>query len=177
MAVVKSTPAEQPLEELLDQMQPRLRATFSRFRVPFEDAEDLLQQTLLTYLHKKEGIHDLERWLLGALRNRCLMYWRTRRRQVYRSVDTALLEAVAEPRQPAQETADLIYDLEKAVDRLPERCQALLNLRYRLGLDPPETAERMGYRPSSIYKVLDRCLAALTRDLVDSGLIDEKHAR
>jgi hypothetical protein len=30
----------------------------------------------------------------------------------------------------------------------------------------------MGYRTSSIYKVIERCLAALTRELVASGLLE-----
>ena len=176
MAVVKSS-ADHCLEELLGRLQPRLRAVFSRFRVPVEDAEDLLQQALLTYLHKKEGVQNPERWLLGTLRNRCLMYWRERRRCLYHNVDMALLEVMAEPRPPEQEAADLSHDVRKAVARLPERCQALLGLRYRLGYEPPEAAERMGYSASGIYKTLDRCLASLTRQLVASGLIDEKRIR
>jgi RNA polymerase sigma factor (sigma-70 family) len=173
MAVLKSPAPEEPIEALLERIQPRLRSTFSRFRIPIEDAEDLLQQSLLTYLHKRDTIHDPERWLLGTLKNRCLMYWRSRRRRLYRTVDTAILESVAEPRRPAQETNDLLHDLESVVGHLPERCQALLRLRYRLGCEPPEAARRMGYRTSSIYKVLERCLAALTRELVASGLLEK----
>jgi DNA-directed RNA polymerase specialized sigma24 family protein len=101
------------------------------------------------------------------------MYWRSRRRRLYRTVDTAILESVAEPRRPAQETADLLHDLESVVANLPTRCQDLFRLRYRLGCEPPEAARRMGYRTSSIYKVIERCLAALTRELVASGLLEK----
>lgn len=176
MAALKRPSDDRPLEELLERLQPRLKAVLARFRIPFEDAEDLLQQTLLTYLHKRDNIHDPERWILGTIRNRCLMYWRARRRSLYRTVDSAILESVAEPRQPAQEIGDLCRDLEGVITQLPERCQALLRLRYRLGCKPPEAADRLGYRKSGIYKILERCLAALTRQLVARGLVEERRS-
>ena len=62
---------EELLEEILEDLQPRIRSVFSRFRIPPHDAEDVLQQTLLTYLYKRDSIYDPKRWLMGALRNRC----------------------------------------------------------------------------------------------------------
>ena len=42
-------------------------------------------------------------------------------------------------------------------------------LRYGLGYRSREVADLLGYQPSSIRKVTSRCIAALTRELVDSG--------
>ncbi len=173
MAVAKRPEVEVPLEGVLERLQPRVRGVFARFRVPREDAEDLLQQALLTYLHKKDTIKDTERWLLGTLRNRCLMYWRGRRRRIYRTVDTAILESVAEPRPPAQEIGDAFRDLEAVINELPPRCRTLLKLRYRLGCEPPEAADRLGYSHKSIYKVMERCFARLTRKLIEAGLLED----
>jgi DNA-directed RNA polymerase specialized sigma24 family protein len=50
------------------------------------------------------------------------------------------------------------------------RCRSLLQLRFRLGYEPPEVAERLGYRASSIGKITTRCLAALSRELFAAGL-------
>lgn len=177
MGSVKQPAAEESLEELLDRVQPRLQATLARYRIPFEDAEDLLQQALLTYLHKQASIQEPESWLIGTLRNRCLMYWRTRRRALYESVDTAILESLAESQRPSQEAAHLERDLENVLSGLPYRCRALFHLRYHVGLEPAEAAEKLGYRTSGIYKILERCLAALTRSLVAMGLVEERHAR
>jgi DNA-directed RNA polymerase specialized sigma24 family protein len=58
------------------------------------------------------------------------------------------------------------------IDRLPPRCQAILQLRYRLGYDAAEVAARLGYSPASMGKVTTRCLAALTRQLTLAGLLD-----
>lgn len=152
------------LEDFLKQVRPRLRAAFARYRIPAQDTEDILQQALMALIHR-EGVRDPEAWLLGTVRNKCLLYWRERRRRLYESVDAAVLEAMAEPVGPTQESSHLHHDLVHALERLPERCRSLLWLRYRQGYDPPELAERLGYSPASISKVTTRCLAALTRHL------------
>ena len=173
MAIVDS-PRELPIEEILEDLQPRIKYVFSRFRIPPQDAEDVLQQTLLTFLYKKDTIENAEKWLIGTLRNRCLLYWRDRRRRLYTAVDKALLESVARSESAPQERSDLLRDLNTALASVPNRCRSLLWLRYRQGYEPPEAAKELGYRASSIYKVTERCLAALTRSMVACGLAKDR---
>jgi len=158
----------------LERTRPRLKTLFARYRIPPEDTEDILQQALIALVYQWQNIRDPEAWLCGTLRNRCLIYWRERRRRLYESVDTSVLEWMAEPVSPEQEGADLARDLTTAIDRLPHRCRSILKLRYRLGFEPPEVAERMGYKAASIGKVTTRCLAALLRQLTTAGLIKAK---
>ena len=108
------------------------------------------------------------------MKNRCLLYWRDRRRQLYEVVDSTVLDWLAEPLAPAQEHADLARDLSRVIERLPERCQSLLLLRYRLGYESAEVAERLGYSPTSMSKITTRCLAALMRQLTSAGLLKKK---
>ena len=162
----------EPIEEILDDLQPRIRSVFGRFSIPPQDAEDVLQQTLLTYLYKRDSIYDPERWIIGALRNRCLLYWRARRRKLYTAVDKSLLESVADPAPSSQDSKDFLHDLNSVLSELPKRCRSLFQLRYRQGYEAPEAAQRLGYRPSSIYKVSERCMAKLTRRMVDCGLVE-----
>ena len=161
-----------PIEEILEDLQPRIRSVFSRFQIPPHDAEDVLQQTLLTYLYKRDSIYDPERWLMGALRNRCRLYWRARRRKVYTAVDKVLLESVASAESSPQDSADFLRDLNSLLAELPSRCRSLFQLRYRQGYEAPEVAQRLGYKASSIYKISERCMSALTRRMVDCGLVD-----
>lgn len=174
MSDKRPVPEPEALEELFERIKPKARMIFARYRIPPVDAEDLLQETFVVFLHKQEEIRAHEPWLLGTLRKRCLVYWRTRRRQLYHAVDTAILEAIAQPSRPAQENRDLSSDLGCAVDKLSERCRSLLRLRYGLGCTPLETAEHMGYRRSGIYKIMERCLAALTTRLVANGVVEER---
>lgn len=174
MSALDHPQVEASLEEFLTKVRPRLKALFARYRIPPQDTEDILQQALLALVYHRQVIRDPEAWLMGTLRNKCLLYWRNRRRRLYDSVDAAVLECMAEPMAPAQEGADLQRDLAGMLDRLPERCRSLLALRYHQGYEPPELAQRLGYSQSSISKITTRCLAALTRQLVASGFYKKK---
>ena len=160
-------------DDFLKKIEPKLKRVLILYRIPGEDAEDVLQQALLTLLYQWERIRDPEVWLLGTLRRHCLMYWRTRRRSFCSSVDSTLLEWLSEPLAPPQERADLLSDLENLIGRLPTRCRSLLQLRFHLGYEPKEAAARLGYQPSSIGKVTNRCIEALGRELVEAGLFEE----
>jgi len=170
-----ATPDEIPdpplsFDEFLKGIEPRLKRLLATYRIPAEDAEDVLQQTLLALLYQWERIRDPECWLLGTLKRHCLMYWRHHRRQIYSAVDSTVLELVSEPVTSAQEKTELICDLNSLLDRLPSRCRSLLRMRFRLGIEPPEVAKRLGYQASSIGKLTNRCLAALSRELLAVGL-------
>jgi len=166
MSTLDHPQVESSLEGFLNQVRPRLKSAFSRYRIPAQDTEDILQQALMALIYHRDEIRDPEAWLLGTVRNKCLLYWRERRRRLYESVDAVVLEAIAGAVGPAQESAHLNHDLAQALQRLPERCRSLLWMRYRQGYDPPELAERLGYSQASISKVTSRCLAALTRHLL-----------
>ncbi len=174
MPTANSPGSVEALDSVVEGFKPKARRIFARYRIPPADAEDLLQETFVVYLHKQATIRHTEPWLLGTLRMRCLVYWRTRRRRLYTAVDTAILESVAQAEGPAQEDIDLRSDLRSAIATLSSKCRSLLQLRYGLGCTPVEAADRMGYRRSSIYKVIERCLAALTARLVESGLVRER---
>ena len=163
------TQKDRSLEELLETLRRRLERILFRYQIPPEDSDDVLQEAVLTLIYKRPKIRDPEAWLVATLRNRCLMYWRSRRSRLYDAVDTHILELVAKPGGTPQEHQDVQADLEQALSQLPERCRTLLRLRYGLGYKPAEVAERMGYRPSSIRKITSRCLSALTRQLEELG--------
>ncbi len=157
------------LNHFLRGARPRLAHLLRGLGIPEQDAEDLIQQTLLAVVDRWETIRNPEAWVVGAVKKNCLMYWRSRRRRIYDTVDGAVLEWLAPPQRPAQEHREIERDLAAVVSRLPERYRSVIRLRYGLGYDPPEVARRLGYQASSIGKVTTRCLAALNRELVDSG--------
>jgi RNA polymerase sigma factor (sigma-70 family) len=109
---------------------------------------------------------------MGALRNRCRLYWRARSRKLYTAVDKVLLESVATSESSPQDSADFLHDLNSLLAELPSRCRSLFQLRYRQGYEAPEVAQKLGYKASSIYKISERCMSALTQRMVDCGLVD-----
>jgi RNA polymerase sigma factor (sigma-70 family) len=158
--------AELPLEQILQHVEPKLKRVLWRYRIPLQDADDLLQETFLIMVSKSGSIRNPEAWLLATLANRCIIYWRRHRSQLWDLMDTAILELLAETTAPAQERLDLRADLETLLSQLPDRCRSVLRLRYGLGCSTAETAERMGYRQSSIRKVTHRCLQSLSERLL-----------
>ncbi len=157
------------MEEILERAEPKLRRVLGRYRIPAQDAEDLLQETFLIMVSKAGSIRNPDAWLVGTLANRCIIYWRKHRARLWDLVDTTILELLADVQAPPQERADLRYDLDSLLSALPDRCRSLLNLRYGFGCSTAETAEKMGYCKSSIRKVTRRCLAALTEQLLGAG--------
>lgn len=173
MTTVSPTHEQTALEVLLREIQPKLTQILGRYRIPAQDAEDVLQETFLTLIHKQDVVRNPEAWLVVTLRNRCLIYWRRKRKHLHQAVDSAILELLSQPEAPGQRKAELRHDLDRMVAKLPDRCQNLLRLRYGLGCSSSEVAEKMGYRQSSIRKVTSRCLAALTKELVAAGFDHE----
>lgn len=170
MSVLDEPETPFAIEELFATVQPKLRRIFARFRLPVEDAEDILQQSFLDLFYKLEQVHNPEAWVVATVKNRCIVYWRRRRRQLWEAMDTALLELLAEPEAPHQRQVALKKDLEKVLARIPSRCRNVLMMRYCLGYQSQEVAELLGYQASSIRKVTSRCISALSRELLDSGL-------
>ncbi len=119
-----------------------------RYSIPPQDAEDLMQQSLVAFIDRQSEIEHPQAWLAGTLRNHCLMYWRRRRRCLYRAVDAAILETLAEPTPSEAHAIEFAHDMAQVLDRLPSRCRSVLELRYGLGCQPVETARRLGYRSS-----------------------------
>jgi RNA polymerase sigma factor (sigma-70 family) len=161
--------AELSLEDLLARVEPRLKRVLSRYRIPAQDAEDLLQETFLIMVSKAGSIRNPDAWLLATLANRCIIYWRKHRSRLWDLVDSSILELLSEVEAPLQEREELRFDLDTLLSNLPDRCRSVLRLRYGLGCSTAEAAERMGYCKSSIRKVTRRCLAALTEQLLGAG--------
>jgi RNA polymerase sigma factor (sigma-70 family) len=161
--------AEPSLEEILGRTESKLKRVLSRYRIPAQDAEDILQDTFLILVSKLGTIRNPEAWLVGTLANRCIIYWRRHRGRLFELVDATILELLAESEAPAQEQSDLRADLEAMLSCLPNRCRSVLKLRYGFGCTTAEVAQQTGYCKSSIRKVTRRCLAALTEQLVSSG--------
>jgi RNA polymerase sigma factor (sigma-70 family) len=158
-----------PLDDIIRRFSSRARAITGYHRIPPQDADDLLQQTFVTFLVRRDEVRNPEAWLAGTLNQRCLMFWRSRRRSWLTTAPDAFLEAKAEAGVPPQDRAMLRHDLSIAVSRLPSRWRALINLKYGLGLDSRETAKRLGYRYSGIYTITKRCRAALAKEMESMG--------
>jgi RNA polymerase sigma factor (sigma-70 family) len=164
MALLETHLSPTEIAETLDSARPRLKEILRRYRIPPEDAEDLLQETFLITLAKWYDIQNKEAWLAATLRNRCLMYWRARRSpHTPEPTDIADLETLIVAREPPQLQVHHARHLNKLLAILPPRQRLVLLLRCGLELSPLEVAERLGYHPASVRKMVRRALDRLRR--------------
>lgn len=161
--------SEAEVEVLLSVLRPRFRSVFRRFAIPPPDGDDLLQQTFLAFIVQRTQVRNPEAWLTATLKNQCRLYWRNRRRNLCEAVDATLLEELAGDDGRGPERLELKHDLDRALGHVPPRCRRLLRARYYEGCRGAEVARLSGYRASGVYKVINRCIAALTHQLASLG--------
>jgi RNA polymerase sigma factor (sigma-70 family) len=155
-------------EELLAASRPKVRRVFAHFRIPHQDAEDLLQEALIVTFKRWNEIRYPEGWLLVTLRFKCSVYWREKRNNRLQAVDLPFLEVLSEAVPPEQEREEMLWDLDRLFDCLEERHRALLSLRYLAGYSTAQCAEILGYNVSSVRKLSCRAVVKMLRRL-DEG--------
>jgi RNA polymerase sigma factor (sigma-70 family) len=158
--------SEELFLRLLESARSRLNGLQVLFRVAPQDFEDLVQETLLALWCKRRQIENPEAWLVSALRLECLRYRRREVRRRQTAVDTDRLERLAGSDGRSEADLGVRHDLRRLIRGLPARHRALIHLRFDLGLTPAETAEQLGYQPTSLKKTTTRCLHALRRKLI-----------
>jgi RNA polymerase sigma-70 factor (ECF subfamily) len=165
------------LELLLERFEPRIyRFGMKMCRHP-EDAEDILQETLVAMARSVgdfRGASSLSTWLWTIARSFCL---KKRRRSKFAPAREESLEdpatsgavrAVADPgRGPDQEVADreLRDALEAAIDRLDPMYREVLVLRDVEGLTAPEVATVLDLSIEAVKSRLHRARLAVRAEV------------
>ncbi|MFY9820220.1 MAG: sigma-70 family RNA polymerase sigma factor [Thermoanaerobaculia bacterium] len=158
-----SQDSEAGIIDLLTRMTPRLQRILASFQIPAAEAEDLVQDACLSLVRNWARIECPEAWLTQALYRLCHASAISRRRDRLQYLDGNFLEALAPVQRPAQERAELFWDLQTLAVFLSRRQQLVLQLRYGLGMSPDEIAAQLGYRSCSIRKSTSRALARLRK--------------
>ncbi len=167
-------------------LQPKMARILSRYRIPVADAEELVEDLFSTFQLKRELISQPERWMLSSLQNRCLLYWRSRREQLCRSLDAGLLSVFAGEDVPASEKESARLRLASLAERLSPPCRKRIAERYGLAdSEDVEVATEGGSNDGSatdpdgietLARLDDqtlRCLTALSRRMLRDGLTFE----
>lgn len=173
---------ETAFAQLTDPYRRELQLHCYRILASLQDAEDLLQETLLAAwrgLEQFEGRSSLRAWLYTIATNRCLnaLRDRDRRPQVIHSAENytevswlepypdQLLEGIAdaapgpEARYQAKESVALAFV--SGLQHLAPRQRAVLVLRDVLGFHAEEVAEMLATTPASVNSALQRARGAL----------------
>jgi DNA-directed RNA polymerase specialized sigma24 family protein len=145
-------------QDTVELLEPRIEALLARFKIPGDEAQMILDDTLMALLAKRERIKDPERWLLRTLKNRCLRYWQGRRSRLARIVDAGLLTVLSARGYERSEQEAIRGELAALVAALPPRLRRILEQRYGLQEGPrrswPGTWEAEDPLPPEAVKAL-----------------------
>jgi RNA polymerase sigma-70 factor (ECF subfamily) len=159
----------------------RFYATAYRMCGNVQDAEDIVQESFLK-LWDRPGIWDAGRgvkfttWFYKVVTNMALDF--IRRKKPVGGDDMIALFADDGPRQDdvmMQEQESV--SVEMAIQSLPERQKAALNLCFYEGLSNKEAAETLGVGLKALESLLMRAKAGLRDELIRQGLIFEPEKR
>jgi RNA polymerase sigma-70 factor (ECF subfamily) len=131
-------------------------------RVPPREADDLMQDVLVTALEKIATLRDeasFGAWLCAIARNRATDWLRTRKPTV-ELTDEMGARAAGGARAEAEQVL-------AAIRALPDAYRETLMLRLVEGLTGPEIAARVGLTPESVRVNLHRGMKLLREQLGD----------
>lgn len=130
-------------------------------------SEDAYQDMLARVLENEgifEGPHHLRDWSWKVLRNRCYELIRQRKYQVT-LLDESIFDLVdAElERRDTSDNALRADALRTCLDGLSDKSRETIRMRYFEGLRGNQVAEKLGRKPESVYKALQRIYVTLAQ--------------
>jgi DNA-directed RNA polymerase specialized sigma24 family protein len=125
--------------------------TTREFRVPDDDAEQLIHDVYLAFMRHHASIANDGGWLAQATRNACRNYWR----------DLKPTEELPAHLIDATPDMDARLDLVRLLSRLTERCRQIL-ARYAEGFSAEHIARACAGSTSKRYgrNMISACLSA-----------------
>jgi len=158
----------------------RLRAYAISLTRNVDQAEDLVQETILKAISKHERFEsgtNLQAWLFTILRN---LFFSTRRRSQREVEDPDGAHAAALTTIPDQEDRIVVQNLGEALAQLPQEQREAILLVGAEGLSYDETAEALGVKVGTIKSRVNRArnrLADLMGLTSEDGVAVERGAR
>jgi RNA polymerase sigma-70 factor, ECF subfamily len=158
-----TTPAEiharEKLTRLWSESEPAVHAFLAASIRNFQDAEDVAQQTALTIARRFDE-YDPARpflpWALWIAKSRLYDYYRKKGRERL-IFDDSILEHLANAlTQQHVERSARHYALQNCLEKLPEKSQRIIQLRYHEEMPLNDLAQQIQSTPGSLRVMLTR---------------------
>ena len=134
--MTQNLPPELELEE------GEVEALFARFRIPPREAQEMLEQTLVTLYLRYPDLRHPGFWVLQTLKRRCVLWWRRRNRQLYRIADIGFRQILTSSESSRAEREQMRENLRRWSAAVRPRSREVLSRRYGLAggevTAPPE---------------------------------------
>ena len=149
---------------LLDASQRRKLLAYarSRFGIGTEDAEDLLQDTLLQLLRQRDRVTSPEGFVFTVFRLGCSRHLAAcgAARGVF-VPESESPESAAQPQASGPEGIERRITLRQALGGISSTCRRLLCALYIEGRSLRDTADTLAVAKSGVSKTINRCLRRL----------------
>jgi RNA polymerase sigma-70 factor (ECF subfamily) len=145
------------------------------FRIPLHDAEDLVQDTFLKVWRTGAAFDpvrgSLETWMLLVARNIAIDLIRRRTVEARKLSSQSRATEASDEGGPEwhAEVSDLFHRASQAMDRLPQRQRAVLELTYLGQRSTKEVAELMGIPRGTVKSRAHAGMAVLQKAFRDGG--------
>ncbi len=140
-------------------VQPRLYGFIMSMIHKWNDAEDVMQETLSVMWRKFDQFEDgtdFAAWGLAIARYQVMSYYQRQKNLKLRFSDQTIDLLVEQATAKEERDNAFIDALKECVSRLPEKDRSLLELRYEIGSGVKDIAVRFNRGINAIYKSLGR---------------------
>jgi len=159
-------PAESLTPETLARLYQKRVYGFCRSMLRNErDAEDACQEVFLTLLRRWDELGTVRQplpWLMKVSRLTCLWVRRKRRGEV--PIEEAGIDAPCDPGPPIDLGTERSR-IQEALERLPERYQAVLTMHYQQGMSQEEISGAMELSRGALRVLLHRAVMRLRQEV------------
>ena len=158
------------LENTLGSIRPRLLFYATRLLRNASQAEDIVQDAVLSFLRSLDRgakIRNSESFLMRTVRNACLDTIR------YSSVRTAVPVEELKSSGPAMqgenavELSDQVAQVARTLEKLPENYRSVFILRDMMGYELTEIARMMDMKEPAVRKALSRARMQIREILLE----------
>lgn len=161
-------------ESLFRRLQPRLFAYCLKYVEDEELARDIVQECLIRLWEDYEKINiDPERYMIVAVKNRCISHFRTLRLQTEfaESIQLKIKEFEFHPEIPdpltdvyMKEVSEL---LQQCIDHLPEKCRRIFIMSRFEGMKNQEIADQLDISVRTVEAQIYQALKSIKVGLKD----------
>lgn len=156
-------------KDLFRQYYPRLCDFAKRLLADGDEAEDIVQDAYVVFLEQRANIdnHPLaaKSFLYSSVKHACLN--RLRHGKVVLSYQEKNQPEIVDDKHILQAIihAEVIGELHRALDSLPEGCALVIRLGYLEGLKNPQIADELGISINTVKSQKQRALLLLREKL------------
>lgn len=165
-----TTSTRKQLKELYKKW-PDIKTYLKSLGCDTTNAEDIFQEALVIFCRKNESQDfELNVDAFHYVKSTCKFIWYNQARKERKHVHTELTPNISEEESDWLEKEMKLSQIEKAMQRIGDKCRQLLQLYYGAKMNMTEIAKKVGLRSDNVAKAQKyRCIQKIKDELSNSS--------